>query len=263
MRRNVLRELLKSGKASLGTHIASPWPTTIEIIGRSGVFDYVEFMSEYSAYSLHDLDNLHRAVELFPEMTSMVKLEQEPRTYLTMKYMSAGFQNVLFADVRTAADAEECVRAVRAESPASGGRRGAGMGRDVGILFEGASPAFVEASKEAVVAIMIEKKEAVENLEAILSVPGIDMINFGASDYSMSVGLAGQRDHPSIKEAEEYAIKTALKMGVVPRAEATEPAEMEHYLAMGVKHFCVGWDLYTLYCWCRDNGGAMRELLSP
>ena len=48
MRRNRLRELLKADQPSLGTHIHSSWPTIIELVGHSGMFDYVEFVGEYA-----------------------------------------------------------------------------------------------------------------------------------------------------------------------------------------------------------------------
>ena len=53
----------------------------------------------------------------------------------------------------------------------------------------------------AVIAVMIEKASAVENLEAVLSVKGLDMVQFGPADYSMSIGLPGQFKHPKVKEA--------------------------------------------------------------
>ena len=52
-------------------------------------------------------------------MSAMMKIEQEPRTFLTVRAIGSGIQNVLFADPRTAADVEACVRAVRAETMAS------------------------------------------------------------------------------------------------------------------------------------------------
>src|SRR5580700_5068339 len=117
MRRNRLRELLNADLPSLGTHIHSSWPTIIELAGHSGMFDYVEFVGEYAPYDLYALENLGRAVDLFDHMSGMMKIEQEPRTYLTIRSIGSGIQNVLFADPRTVADVEECVRAVRAEAP--------------------------------------------------------------------------------------------------------------------------------------------------
>src|SRR5438552_13326647 len=179
MRRNRLRELLKADQPSLVTHTHSSWPSIVELVGHSGMFDYVEFVGEYAPYDLYTRANLGRAVALFDHMTAMMKIEQEPRTYLAIRAIGSGIQNVLFADPRTVQDVEECVRAVRAESPRSGGVHGVGMRRDVGIVTEPGSAAFVQALEEAVVALMIEKAPAVENLEAFLSVPGVDMVQFG------------------------------------------------------------------------------------
>jgi 4-hydroxy-2-oxoheptanedioate aldolase len=261
MRRNRLRELLKADKPTLGTHLHSSWPSIVELVGHSRMFDYVEFVAEYAPYDLYALENLGRAVDLFPHLSAMMKIEQEPRTYLAVRAIGSGIQNVLFADPRTVADVEECVRAVRAEAPHAKGRHGVGMRRDVGFVLEGGSPGFVQALDDAVVALMIEKAPAVENLEALLAVPGVDMVQFGPADYSMSIGLAGQFDHPRVREAERHVIATALKMGIAPRAEITRPEETKRYQDMGVKHFCIGTDVSILFQWFVHNGKAMRSLL--
>jgi 4-hydroxy-2-oxoheptanedioate aldolase len=261
MRRNRLRELLKADQPTLGTHVHSSWPSIVELIGHSGMFDYVEFVAEYAPYDLFALENLGRAVDLFPHMSAMMKIEQEPRTYLTVRAIGSGIQNVLFADPRTVADVEECVRAVRAEAPHVRGRHGVGMRRDVGFVLEGGSPAFVQALDDAVVALMIEKAPAVENLEALLAVPGVDMVQFGPADYSMSIGLAGQWNHPRVREAEMHVIQTALRRGIAPRAEISHPHETKKYLDMGVKHFCIGTDVSILFEWFKQNGKEMRSLL--
>jgi 4-hydroxy-2-oxoheptanedioate aldolase len=135
------------------------------------------------------------------------------------------------------------------------------MRRDVGFVLEGGSPAFVQALEDAVVMLMIEKKQAVEDLEAILSVKGIDMVQFGGADYSMSIGVPGQRAHPAVREAERYVIETALKRGIQPRAEIGRPEQAQRYLDMGVKHFCIGTDVSILFQWFKEQGTAMRALL--
>jgi len=261
MRRNRLRELLDADQPTLGTHILSSWPSIVELVGLSGMFDYVEFVAEYGPYDLYSLENLGRAVDLFDHMSSMMKIEQEPRTYLAVRALGSGIQNVLFSDPRTVEDVEECVSAVRAEAPGSGGRHGVGMRRDVGLVLEAGTPAFVEALDEAVVALMIEKDEAVENLEALLSVDGVDMVQFGPADYSMSIGLAGRFDHPRVREAEEHVIATALRMGIAPRAELRGREGMERYLDLGVKHFCIGTDVKILFDWLTDTGGRIIDAL--
>lgn len=262
MRRNRLRELLNADEPSIGTHIHSSWPTIVELIGHSGMFDYVEFLGEYAPYDLYSLENLGRAVELFDHMTAMMKVEQEPRTYLAIRSIGSGIQNVLFADPRTVEDVQECVRAVRAEAPHVDGRHGVGMRRDVGTLLEAGTPEFVKSLDDAVVALMIEKESAVENLESLLSVPGVDMVQFGPADYSMSIGLTGQYTHPRVKEAERHVIETSLKMGIAPRAEISRPDQTQEYLDMGVKHFCIGYDVGILFEWFKTAGNSMNELLN-
>ena len=261
MRKNRLRELLNADQPSLGTHLHSSWPSIIELVGHSGMFDYVEFVGEYAPYDLYALENLGRAVDLFDHMSAMMKIEQQPRTYLAVRAIGSGIQNLLFADPRTVEEVEECVQSVRAESPETGGRHGVGMRRDVGFVLEAGSPAFVQALEEAVVALMIEKDSAVRNLEALLSVKGVDMVQFGPSDYSMSIGLAGQTSHPKVREAERYVIETALQMGIAPRAEIGHPDQAKKYQDMGIKHFCMGTDMSILFNWFKEQGKNMREVL--
>lgn len=261
MRENRLRELLREDKPSLGTHVHSPWPSVVEMVGHSGMFDYVEYVSEYAPYDLHTFEHIARAVELFDPLTAMIKVEQEPRGHLASRAIGAGIQNVLFADVRTVEDVQACVQAVRAETPETGGRHGASARRNVRFGMDAASPTFVQAMEDAVVAIMIEKAPAVENLEALLSVGGVDMVQFGPGDYSMSIGHPGEYGHRKVREAEKFVIETSLKMGVAPRAEIGGPDGAKKYLDMGVRHFCMGTDVSILMRWFRTEGEAMRKVL--
>ena len=261
MRKNRLRELLRSGEPSLGTRLETQWPAIVELVGYSGVFDYVEILAEYAPYDLFSLDNVGRAIDLFDHMTGMIKIQQESRQHLAVRAISSGIQNVLFADVRSVAEAEQCIRAVRAETPQTGGLAGSRHGRDVGIIQERGSPAWVQSLEDVVVALMIEKKGAVENLAAILSLRGVDMVQFGPSDYAMSIGKVGQRTDPEVMEARTYTIETALKMGVAPRAEINSPEDAEYYLNLGVKHFSMGIDVRTLLEWYQESGARMRDIL--
>jgi 4-hydroxy-2-oxoheptanedioate aldolase len=261
MRPNRLRALLNAGEPTIGTHLLSTWPTLVELVGDAGNYDYVEFTAEYSPFDMHDLDNIGRALEL-KGLAGMIKVEQTQWTHQAMRAIGSGFQSVLFADVRTVEDAHACVGAVRAETPGTGGRLGVGMRRDVGTVKEGGSPAYVAALNEIVIALMVEKRECVEDLDAILSVKGIDMVQFGGSDYAMSLGLTGQRSHPDVKNAERKTIETALRLGLHPRVELADISLAAPYLEMGVKHFCIGWDVRVLHEWWRVNGKGMRAMLT-
>jgi len=260
MRSNKLREMLNAGQPSIGTHIHNTWPSVVEVIGHTGMFDYVEFLAEYAPFDLYALDNFCRSVELF-DMSAMIKIDQEPRSFLAQRAIGAGFQSVLFADCRSVEEVRQCVRIVRPDTPEDGGTYGVGTRRFTYMEY-GGTPEYVQALRDIVVAIMIEKRSAVEQLEEILSVEGGDMIQWGPSDYSMSIGRPGERNLPEIKETERRVIETALKMGIQPRAEIGSVDQAKYYLDLGVRHFCIGWDLRILYNWWKENGEELRKVVS-
>jgi 4-hydroxy-2-oxoheptanedioate aldolase len=150
---------------------------------------------------------------------------------------------------------------MRPDTPELRGKAGAAMRRDVGYVGTRVDE-YVEALTEGVVVLMIEKQSAVESLEEILSV-GVDMVQFGPTDYSINIGRAGHEDHPEVKEAERRTIETALRMGVAPRVEISDYREAAAYIEMGVKHFCIGWDVVILHEWCKEQGAALAKALTP
>ena len=260
MKLNKLRQLLNEGRPTLGTHVICPWPGMVEIIGHSDVFDYIEYVGEYSSFSLPQMDNFGRAIELFPSMSSMMKVEEQTRGFIAQRAIDSGIQNVLFTDIRSADDARECVCLVRSETPEAGGVHGASMRRLVGYVLEGGSAAWAKAMDEVVIALMIEKKGAIEQLDEILAVPGVDMVQFGPSDYSISVGKPGRGGDPDIQAEHRKMIERALAVGIHPRIELGDFARAKRYMDMGVRHFCVGWDIRTVYSWCREQGKLIEEL---
>jgi 2-keto-3-deoxy-L-rhamnonate aldolase RhmA len=262
MKVNRLRELLNEGKPTLGTHVLSTWPGIVEVIGHSGDFDYIEYVGEYSSFSLEQMDNFGRAIELFPNMSAMMKVEEQTRGFIAARAIDAGIQNVLFTDCRSAEEVRECIRFVRPETPDAGGVHGYGMRRGTGYGVAGGAEAWTNAMNQVVIAIMIEKKGAIENLEEILSVKGVDMVQFGPSDYSISIGKPGQAQDPEVQKAHRDMIEMALKKGVAPRVEIASFEQAKPFVEMGVRHFCIGWDTGIIFQWCRRQGEGMRELLA-
>ena len=262
MRSNKLRELLNAGKPTMGTHVIIPWPGIVEIIGHSGAFDYVEYVGEYSPFSLEMLDDFGRAIDIFPELSSMMKVEEQTRGFIATRAIDAGIQNVLFTDCRSAEDVKECIRLVRSETPEAGGTHGYGMRRSIGYASYGGPEEWTKAMNDVVIAIMIEKKGAMEDLEAILSVKGVDMVQFGPADYSISIGKPGQAADPVVQQAHRDMIELALKKGVAPRVEVGSIEQVKPFIEMGVRHFCIGWDVGTIFRWCREQGKGIQELIS-
>ena len=98
-------------------------------------------------------------------------------------------------------------------------------------------------------------------MEANTTVGGVDMVQFGPADYSMSIDLPGQWDHPKVRAAEKTIIETALKMGVRPRIELFDFEAAKPYIDMGVRDFCIGWDVLTVHQYCKKHGEGLVKLL--
>jgi 4-hydroxy-2-oxoheptanedioate aldolase len=259
MRPNPLRAQLSSGAPTIGARVHSSWPGIVETIGHAGTIDYAEFLGEYAPFDLGGLDDFCRAAELHG-LGTMLKVDQEPRTFLAQRAVGAGFDAILFADCRSADDARACIAAVRAETPDTAGTYGV-AGRRRFYPSYGGTPAYVQALEDVVVALMIEKRGAVDDLERILELPGLDLVQFGRADYAMSIGRPGAGDGDEVRAVERHVIEACLERGIAPRAELGSVEDAERYLELGVRQFSIGVDLTILFRWWSDQGARLRELV--
>jgi len=258
---NTLRELLRGGKPTVGTRIFSTAPIVTEIAGNTGKFDYVELLAEYSPVSQYDFENIARAAELHG-MGTVIKVDYANRVQTAQKAIASGFQGVMFADHREAADVEETIRSVRADCPLDGGHFGFTPRRMIGYSAGFNQTQYAQMLRDIVCIFMIEKIEAVENIEEICQVRGLDMIQFGPSDFSMSLGTDVSDNAARIRDAEEKCIKTALKYGVRPRCEITNPGQAKRYLELGVRDFNISGDYWILQAAWGEQGAGVRDLLA-
>lgn len=259
MRENTIRKKLRAGEPTLSTHIHSVWPSEIEALGYAGLYDYVEFVAEYGPSDLHDLDNMCRAAELHG-LGSMIKIDQSLMPFLAQRGIGAGFESVLFTDVRSLEEVRDCIRAARPDHPDHRGMYGVATRRN-SYMGYGGSPEYVDNVADVVLAFMIEKKGAVDNLEEILSEPSVEMVQWGGSDFSMNVGKPKQMQDPEVTAAKLKTFKIALEMGVPPRAEISSADETKEYLDMGVRHFSIGTDITILYSFWKTEGEKVIRAL--
>ena len=258
MKYNKLRKILNENKSSVATRMWSTDPFFTEVLGQSGNFDYVEFVAEYSPFTQSDLQNICRAAEL-NEMGSMIKVDFQNRGYVAQKAAAAGFQSILFTDHRTVEDVRETVRMMKSETPASGGKFGYPNGRFIGGQSHISQLSHAKRVDEIVLCFMIEKQQAMDQIEEICSVPGVDMVQFGPSDFCMSRGMDKDQCIDIYKAAERTMINVALKHGVQPRCEIPNFEAAQYYIDMGVRHFCVGDQLGVLRNFWNMQGKKMRE----
>lgn len=257
IRRNRLRQLLNENKPSLCVRVNTLWPDLVEFVGSLGIYDYIEFAAEYAAFDMQGMDNFCRSAELYG-LGTMIKLDQDPRLFLAQRAIGSGFQSILFVDCRTREEVEQCVRICRPDTPEDGGLYGA-AGRRFAYGSSGHDE-FSQALRDIVVAIMVEKKVLIDDLEEVLSIPGVDMVQWGPSDFTMSSGL--KRGDPAVKETERYVIETSLKKGVAPRIELQSLDGVEYYLDLGVRHFRIGNDVSILRRFWQENGAKLQSMLA-
>ena len=258
VKKNLLREKLNNGEATVCTRIWSSWPTIMEACASTGSYDYIEFVAEYAPFDQYTLENLARTCE-YAGVSSMIKVDWQNRFYVAQKAMAAGFQSILFTDHKTAKDVEESLYAVRPDNIEYGGRYGYPNTRWIGYQPYQNQRDHAAMVNDTVKVFMIEKYEAVENIEEICSVPGVDMVQFGPSDYSMSRGWNVNEHRDEVRAAEEKMIRVALEHGVQARCEIDTLEQAQYYASLGVRHFCIGDEFrHQMHFW-RNVGGACKE----
>ena len=258
---NHLRQLLNEGRPSIGTRIENTWPVITEAVAATGKFDYVEFVAEYAPFSQYDLENIARAAEL-SNMSTMIKLDFQNRAYVAQKAMAAGFQAIMFTDHKTADEVRESIYVVRPDTPQDQGRFGYPNRRWIGYQPHNPQMDYAAMVRNTVLVFMIEKAEAMDNIEEICSVEGVDMVQFGPSDYSMSRGWNSAEHFAEFKAVEREMIQIALAHGVQPRCEINAPSDAQYYIDLGVRHFCLGDELRNNMIYWTQQGGALRDIVT-
>lgn len=224
MKKNKLRELLRAGKPTLGTRLNTASPALIEMLGHTGLYDYVEIVGENATYDLHDLDHCCRTAELY-SLGTVFKADYDTRRFTAQRAIGSGCEGILFTDGHSAEDARESVRICRPETPEDRGLFGA-VSRRFSYPEYGGSAEYVRMLREIVVLVMVEKTAMVGQLDQVLAVPGIDLLQWGGSDYSMSDGRPGESASAQTKAVERRVIEAAVKAGVPPglsSAPSTRP----------------------------------------
>lgn len=259
MKDNKLRYLLRNHLPSVATRLWSTWPFYMEALAATGNFDYAEFVAEYAPFTQADLENLARAAELH-SMGTMIKIDFANSGYVAQKAVAAGFQAILFADHKTPEQVRQSIKAIKPDTPECGGLYGHPARRFIGTQSQLNQMDHAKRLDEIVLCFMIEKVEAMRNIDEICSVPGVDMVQFGPSDYSMNSGCNAKDYQTETKAAERKMIEIALSHGVQPRCEIQSVDQAQYYIDLGVRHFCLG-DQFALMrnFWLQD-GERMRKI---
>jgi 2-keto-3-deoxy-L-rhamnonate aldolase RhmA len=98
-------------------------------------------------------------------------------------------------------------------------------------------PAVLLISLDVMVVCVIEQASAVEHIDEIAAVPGIDVLFIGTSDLSFSLGLRGRQDEPLLEQAVQKVVAAARRHGKFLGRPAATPEEVQRYRAQGFQFF--------------------------
>ncbi len=210
-----LKKALREKQLTIGSWITLAHPAIAEIMADAG-FDWLTVDMEHSVITIREAEELIRIIALKGK-TALVRLTGNDSSQIK-RVMDAGAHGVIVPMVNSHEQAEAAVRAVK-YPPA--GTRGVGLARaqKYGAGFE----EYVEwLEDESVVIAQIEHIDAINNIESILSVEGIDGTIIGPYDLSASMGKPGKFEDSDVKAAiahyEEVSVKLHKPLGyhVVP-----------------------------------------------
>lgn len=234
MQENRVKRIMRDGGLALGTHVGGiPDPQIVEIIGLSG-FDAAFIDMEHTTLDLHDVQACVMAAERVG-ITPIVRTPGFDPAFI-LRLLDMGVQGVQVPHVSDPDTARAAVSAVRYAPDGDRGMAAGGRAADYGkipLLEHMAS-----SNREVLLACMIEDMEAVERIDEIAAVPGVDLLAVGPSDLSRSLGVSGHPDHPRLVAA-IHRVREAVKKGAgcrlaIPLNHAALPRNAAQLRELGV-----------------------------
>jgi 2-dehydro-3-deoxyglucarate aldolase/4-hydroxy-2-oxoheptanedioate aldolase len=243
------RTRLKRGETLLGSLLTLPSPEIAEILAMTGL-DWLFIDLEHSTMEVRDAQGILQAVAGRVECLLRLPLNDE---IWIKKALDTGAAGIILPQVNTV---EEARRAVQLSCYPPLGSRSVGLARaqGYGMKFQ---EYLDQANKEVVVVIQAEHILAVQNIEALVRVEGIDAVLVGPYDLSASMGLAGQVDHPEVQAAIEQVRGACRESGMPLGVFATTAQRASQFLSQGFSLLAVGSDALFL---SQAAGSAVQHL---
>jgi len=232
MRENTLKEKLQAGKAVFGVMITFPSPPVVEMLGSLG-FDWVLIDNEHGSITVDNSEDMIRAAELSGIAPIVRPVSNKPE--IIAPFLDRGAWGVQVPHVNTPAEAVAAVDAVKYYPL---GHRGIfSRSRPAGYGFSGSTGDYIEeANRNTLVCLMLEEVEAIDNLEGLVQVDGVDVFFIGSGDLSQSMGYPGQQTHPEVQEVMERGVKVITGAGRVAGVSCPDSL-VPKYLDLGVQYF--------------------------
>jgi 4-hydroxy-2-oxoheptanedioate aldolase len=253
---NAVRRLWENDRPVINGWLAIPSSYSAEIMAHAG-FDSLTIDMQHGVVGYGDLVPMLQAITTTP-VTPLVRVPWNDPAVI-MKALDAGALGIICPMINTGEDAERLVAACR--YPPAGYRS---FGPIRAKVVHG-SDYHEHANASIVVMPQIETVQAVENLDEILSVPGIDGVYVGPSDLSMGLGLqprAGQSDERAVAAREEI-LAACRRHGVPAGIHQQDSAGTLHQIARGYRFVTIASDNRFLDARATAEVRATRDGLIP
>ncbi|MBU8539927.1 HpcH/HpaI aldolase family protein [Falsiroseomonas tokyonensis] len=254
---NHVRRRLAEGSLALGFGVHHLRGSATGLIAQATGFDWLFIDMEHGAMSVDDASRIAVAA-LGQGITPIVRICKDALHEGT-RCLDNGAMGVVVPHVDTAAEAEAVVRAYR--FPPLGARSWGGPPFAYGLGAVDAGAAQAELNAEILVAVMIETPEAVANAEAIAAVPGVDVLMFGTSDLTATMGIPGQIGHPDVRAAyAKVGAACAARGKVMGMGGVYDEKVAPDYIALGARFILGGNDHSFLMAGAAQRAGFLRGL---
>ncbi|MCX7141552.1 MAG: aldolase/citrate lyase family protein [Proteobacteria bacterium] len=239
---------VRAGETLLGAIIALPCPEVAELFSRAG-FDWLFIDTEHSP-----MDPLAAQVLLQSARCPCMVRVPVGEEAVIKKALDIGAAGVIVPQVNTAADAERIVAYCKYPPL---GSRGVGIVRahGYGLDFQ---EYVASANDNVIVMLQIENIAAVDNIDAIVRVPGVDALMIGPYDLSGTMGRLGQVNHPEVEQAMETVRKACAAVGMKLGIFAATAEGMKPYIQKGYTMPIAGMDLMLLSAAARGMVQALK-----
>lgn len=246
---NRLKAALAEGRPALGLWQALANAYTAEICAAAG-FDWLLFDGEHAPNTLPTLIAQLQAVAPYP-LEPIARPPQGDAVSIK-QYLDIGFRTLLVPMVD---DAEQASAVVAATRFPPRGIRGVASATSRASMFGANSRYLQEAHQHVFLIVQIESRAALEHIEEIAAVDGVDALFVGPGDLAGSLGHLGNPGHPEVQGAIADALARVDKAGKPAGVFATSPDQAHDYIAAGASFLSVGTDIGLL------SKGA-RELIA-
>lgn len=205
--KNKFKEALLAGKRQIGLWVTSRDAVATEMLAQTG-FDAVTIDCEHTTHDVHSVVQALQAMK-GSDVSAIVRPPSNDPIFLK-RLLDAGVQSFVIPYVQNADEARQAAQAV---AYAPNGFRGV-AGATRATMFGAIPNYFTRARDEICLIVQVESQEALDNIEEIAAVEGIDGIFIGPADLAMSLGYPGQLKAPEVLEAVADGIRRIVATGL-------------------------------------------------